>query len=287
MKFLLWFLLLFAAAVTLALAAGHPGHVLLEYPPYRVELSFTRFVLAALAVFILGHLLLRGLSHVLQLPDYLRRFCAGRAQEKGRTAMQEALTAYFEGRYAAAEKAAQRAIELGEQPALNAVLAARSAHALRDFSQRDAYLARPLGKTAGEDTMRLLAKAEFELEQQQPQAALAELQALDERGARKQPGAMLLELSAQQQLHNWDAVLDLADRLAQHKAIPPDTVQPLRRQAWQEKLRASAKDGQALRRVWKAMPDEWRLTAGIAAEAARSFMRTGECALARQVLTQA
>lgn len=39
MKYLLWTLLLFAAAVALTTASHNPGYVLLVYPPYRIELS--------------------------------------------------------------------------------------------------------------------------------------------------------------------------------------------------------------------------------------------------------
>ena len=286
MKSLVWLLLLFVLAVALAVAAGYPGYVLLAVPPYRVELSFTLFVLALVAAFVLGYSLLRGIVRTLQLPDYVRRFRAGRAEKNGRAAMRDALTAYFEGRYTASEKAAQRAIELGEQPALNAVIAARAAHALRHFERRDAYLAEPAGKVPGEDTMRLMAKAEFELEQHQPQAALAELQTLNDTGVRKHLGAMTLELKAQQQAHNWDAVLELASQLEQRDAIHQTMAQQMRQHAWLEKLRASAGNGQALRGVWKKMPAEVRHTAAISAEAARVLMQAGECALARQVLTE-
>ncbi|GAB4118456.1 MAG: heme biosynthesis protein HemY [Sideroxydans sp.] len=286
MKSLAWLVLLFAAAVALAVAAAHPGYVLLAYPPWRIELSFSLFVLGALGTFILGHLLLRGLTSVLQLPAHVRRYRAGRKQEKGRAAMLTALTAYFEGRFAAAEKMAQRAIALGEQPALNAVLAARAAHALRQFELRDAYLSQAAGKTAGEDTLRLLAQAEFELERHQPQAALAALKTLDDSGMHKHVGAMTLELKAQQQAHNWDAVLELAGQLEKRNAIHRTMAQQMRQHAWLEKLRASAENGQALRTLWKQMPPELRRTAGITAAAARIFMQAGECALARQILTE-
>ncbi len=286
MKSLVWVLLLFAAAVALVIAAGHSGFVLLVYPPYRVELSFTLFVLAALGVFVLGYLLLRGMTHALQLPAYVRRFRAERAQRKGRAAMLEALTAYFEGRYAIAEQAARRAIMLGEQPALNTVLAARAAHALHEFGQRDTYLDKPGGSVPGEDTMRLLAKAEFELEQHQPQSALSALQALKAGGVRNHVGVMTLELKAQQQAHNWDGVLDLVGQLEKRNAIQPAKAQQLRQHAWLQKLRASTGDGQSLRTLWKKMPGELRRTTVIAIRAARIFMQAGECALARQVLTE-
>lgn len=286
MKFLIWLLLLFAAAVALAIAAGHPGQVLLVYPPWRIELSFTLFAVAALTAFVLGHLLLRGLTHALRLPAYVRRFRAERAQRKGHSAMLEALTAYFEGRFAAAEQAARRAIMLGEQPALNAVLAARAAHALREFGQRDAYLAKSVGKAPGADTMRLLAQAEFELEQHRPQSALAALRTLKESGVRKHLGAMTLELKAQQQAHNWDAVLELADQLEKRDAIHRTLAQQMRQHAWLEKLRASAGDAPVMRNLWKQMPRELKASAQIAAEAARRFMQAGECAQARKVLTE-
>ena len=44
MKFLIWLLVLFAAAVAVTLASHNSGYVLLAYPPYRVEMSLTLFV---------------------------------------------------------------------------------------------------------------------------------------------------------------------------------------------------------------------------------------------------
>lgn len=286
MKAVFWLLLLFAAAAALAVAAGHPGYVLLAYPPYLVELSLTVFGSMMLGGFVVVFLLLRSVALTLQLPAYVRRFRAERTQREGRAAMLEALTAYFEGRHAAAEQAAQRAIALGEQPVLNTVLAARAAHALREFPQRDAYLAQPVGREPGEDTMRLLAKAEFELEQHQTQSALATLQELKKGAGRKHVGTMTLELKGQQQAHNWDAVLELVGRLERRDAIPSARAQKIRQHAWAQKLLASAEDGQALRNVWKQMPDKVRRTATIASKAARMFMQARECPMARQVLTE-
>ncbi len=59
MKFLLWLLGLFALAVVLVQAAHNPGYVLLVYPPYRIEMSLTLFVLLLLALFVLGYFTVR------------------------------------------------------------------------------------------------------------------------------------------------------------------------------------------------------------------------------------
>ena len=48
MKFLAWLLALFAAAVALTMVAHNPGYVVLVYPPYRMEMSLTLFVLGLL-----------------------------------------------------------------------------------------------------------------------------------------------------------------------------------------------------------------------------------------------
>ena len=167
MRFLLWLLVLFAAAVALTLAAHNNGYALLVYPPYRAELSLTLFVVLLIAVFVSLYLLVRLTAAALRLPDYVRRLRIERKKNKGRKAMMQALSAFFEGRFAAAEKAAVRAIELGESVGINSVVAARSAHELRAFEKRDAYLAAAQGETAGETTMRLMAQTKFMLDQHQ------------------------------------------------------------------------------------------------------------------------
>lgn len=286
MKFLLWLLGLFALAVAATLAAHNPGYVVIFYPPYKIPMSLTLFVLLLLALLIFSHLALQLASAALRLPAYVRRFRAERAEAKGHAAMMEGLSAYFEGRYAAAEKAAVRAMELGDQSGINPIVAARSAHELREFDKRDAYLAASEGKTVGEATMRLMAQTKFNLDQQQPQSALNSLKELREAGVKSHVGALHLELRAQQQARNWDAVLDIINQLEKRDAIDTTPAAQMRQQAWLEKIRAPGLDATALQTLWKAMPGEFRQRARIAAAAARAFMQLGDCANARQLLSE-
>ena len=154
--------------------------------------------------------------------------------------MMESLKAYFEGRYAAAEKAAVRAMKLGEKSGLNSIVAARAAHELREFDRRDAYLAEAGNKTVGEETMRLMAKTEFLLDQKQPQSALNSLKELSDTGMHKHIGALSLELKAQQQARNWEAVLDVTAQLEKRNAIDKAVAAQLRQKAWLEKLQRSS-----------------------------------------------
>ncbi|MBI4807623.1 MAG: heme biosynthesis protein HemY [Nitrosomonadales bacterium] len=286
MKWLLWLVGLFAAAVAVTLLARNPGYVQFIYPPYKMEMSLTLFTFALLAIFVLAYLLVRMAFLTLNLPEYVRGFREERAASKGRTVMMEALKAYFEGRFAAAEKAAVRAMELGENSGLNPIVAARAAHEQREFDKRDAYLAQAEGKSVGESTMRLMAKAEFLLDQKQPQSALNSLKELSDTGMHKHIGALGLELKAQQQARNWDAVLEVMTQLEKRNAIDKVVAVQMRQQAWLEKLATQATDLAALRALWKSIPSELKRRGKIAAVAAQAFGKLGDCQSAQHLLAE-
>lgn len=285
MKYLFWILLLFTAAVALAAASHNPAYVLLVYPPYRVELSFTLFVVLYVLTFIFGYGLMRLMLAAMQLPTYVRKYRMERAQVKARKLLDAALGAFFEGRYAAAEKASAHAMELGDTSALHSIIAARAAHELREFDKRDAYLAESGGKTVGETTMRLMAKTQFQLDQKQPQSALNSLKELCDSGIRKHVGTLGLELKAQQQARNWDAVLDVITQLEKRNAIDKLAADQLRQQAWLEKLRGQTQDIAALRAMWKSIPGDFKHRSRIAAAGARAFSQLGDCHSAQQLLS--
>ena len=285
MSFLFWLLGLFGLAVALIMAADNPGFLALVYPPYRIEMSLTLFVVLLLTLFVLGYFAVRVVLSAIRIPQYVRQYRAERAHSEGRSAMMEALGAFFEGRYAAAEQAAVRAIQLGEQSGINPIIAARSAHEMRQFDKRDTYLAAAEGKSVGESTMRLMAQTKFNLDQHQPQAALNALRELRAAGVKGHIGALHLELRAQQLAGNWDAVLDVAGQLEKRGAIDTVFAAHIRQQAWLEKIRAASTDVAALRAVWKAIPNEFRQHPHVVALAARSFMQQGDGAMARQILT--
>jgi len=113
MKWLLTFLILLALAVAAALAAGFSkGYVLLIYPPYKFEMALS-FVMVAL---IFGGAALYGFirlaAHTLGLPRQVHDYRLRRARNRARNAMDQALTAFFEGHYRRAEKFAAVALKL-------------------------------------------------------------------------------------------------------------------------------------------------------------------------------
>lgn len=150
MKYLIWLLVLFTAAVAISTAAHNSAYILLVYPPYRIDMSLTLFVILMVLLLLAGYSLLRGVLVAVNLPAQARRFREQREQIKRRSLLNQALNAYAEGRYAVAERAAVRGMEAGESGALHRILAASAAHELHAYSKRDEYLAMLESKPAGD-----------------------------------------------------------------------------------------------------------------------------------------
>jgi len=111
------------------------------------------------------------------------------------------------------------------------------------------------------------------------------LKELNDTGMHKHIGALNLELKAQQQARNWDAVLDVMSQLEKRKAIDKVVATQMRQRAWLEKLRGQSTDIASLRALWKSIPNEFRQRNKIAAAAALAFNKLGDCKSAQQLLT--
>jgi HemY protein len=201
--------------------------------------------------------------------------------------MTEGLKAFFEERYARAEKAAAEALEQGEEPAVSAVVAARAAHELRRFEHRDRYLAAAAAAAPGEGTLRLMTQAELLADERRDLEALQALQALQAASPRSHTGALRLELKLQQRLDNWERVLALVDQLENRHAFDAALVRELRRHAHAQNLRSRAFEKRELEQYWERLPAADRRDPKVAAAGARSFVEVGDCAAAHAILEQA
>jgi HemY protein len=132
--------------------------------------------------------------------------------------------------------------------------------------------------------MRLMATARFMLDQRHPHAALSALQELRDSGVNGHPGALSLELKAQQQSGNWDGVLNVLEQLEIRKAIDVTMAAQFRQQAWLEKIQQQ-EDLAGLSACLKAMPADLKRRSRIAATAARALISHGDCRLAQQLLS--
>jgi len=280
---LIWIVTIVAIAVGLTLLARHSaGYVLFVSPPYRIELSLNLLLLLLAASFLGFYFVVRMVAATLHLPRQVREYRAARRRRKARAMFASALQEYLAGRYARAEKAAQRALEMGEQPGLSAVVAARAAHGLRAYDRRDDYLARAAAAGAAEP-MRVVTLAELLLGQHRFEEALEALRRL----ARPHTAALRLELTAQEALRNWDQMLVLVNELQRRKVFDADQAAQIRRVALIENLKRKALDIAALEEAWHKMPAKERTNKEVGAAAAQCFIALGGCVQAHRIIEEA
>jgi HemY protein len=287
MKPLFWLLAIFAAAVAFVVVARvDAGYVVLVYPPWQVQVSMILFGIALLAGFGLAYWLFRLLSHALSLPAYVRAWRARRQRERSYAALAAALQAYYEGRYARAEKEAAEAFEGGEAVGVAALLAARAAHQLRNFDGRDRWFER--AERAGEGALaaRLVSRAELALDERDYSAARDALRSLHGAGPRHIATSRML-LRAERGTGDWDEVLRLSAQLAKRDAIAPALAEEYKVQATVELLRRAASDPASLERRWRLVPEADRTQPRIAAAAAQQATKLGRARMAREIIEAA
>src|SRR5262249_14874122 len=150
-KALFWLISIFVLAVGLVVAARYnEGYVLVVLPPYRVEIALNLLLILLAVGFVFLYSFARIVTGAVTMPSRVRQYRLARRGEKAQSSLIAALEAYFEGRYARAERAALQSIELEENVRLSAIVAARAAHELRAYERRDTHLARA-GREAPED----------------------------------------------------------------------------------------------------------------------------------------
>jgi HemY protein len=285
-KALTWFLAVVGLAIALVLAIKtNVGYVVVVYPPYRIDFSLNFLILALIVGFVLLYAAVRVAVHTWRLPAYVRRFRRERQREKARRATLEAQLAFAEGQWAKAERLAVQAMEMGDALLLNALLAARAAHAQRNFQARDAYLARAAEVSPKEATARLMTQVELLLDARQAEAALPLIEALKALAPRHL-GVLRLDLKAQQLMKNWDQVLVLVSHLEKRGAMEATQAQQLALHAHLENLKRKAHNPDALQSYWARMAPEFQQHPQIAATAARLFLALGGSRQAREIIEQ-
>jgi HemY protein len=286
MRSLFWLLAVFAAAVALVVVGRvEAGYVLFTWPPYRVEMSMLFFAVALLALFAALYALVRLSGNALALPATVRAYRARRRTERANAALAAALQAYYEGRYARAEKEAGVAFENGPVPGVAALLAARAAHQLRDFEKREAWFERAAAAGEAAQTAHIMSLAEVALDERDFIGARNALRGLQ--GSARHIASMRLLLRAERGAGAWEEVLRLSAQLAKRDAIAPALAEEYRLQATIELLARSADDAVAFERRWRTVPASDQRQPRVALAGARHANSLGYAPLARAILEQA
>ena len=281
MKALVWTIVILAVAVGLVLAARYNnGYVLVVLPPYRVEVALNLLLIVLGFAFVLLYSVSRLVTAAVQMPARVRDYRAERRREQARLSLLQSLEAYFEGRYATAEQAAQRAMAGGEHGRLASAIAARAAHGMRAFDRRDTYLAKMAAEAPEGDVLRVITEAELLLEERRPEEAVERLKRLP----RKHTAALRLELRARQQSRQWDEALALIDELERRGVFDREQGARLRTRAVAESLRRKEGDAHAFDEAWRKLTENEKREPLVAAAAAQCLLAMGRKSEAREAI---
>jgi HemY protein len=284
MRWLFWLLCLLGLAIAFTLLAGsNEGYVLIVRPPYRLELSLNLLLILVVISFAFLYLCLRFFNYMRRLPASVRAYKRSQRHKKGHAALIESLHAMVEGRYQAAEKNAARALKLGEDAGLSALVAARASHKLKHKPQRDQYLAEAERLAPQATTARLLSQAEMLLDDRQYHEALAVLHQLEKHESKFAP-ALRLELKIQLRLERWEEALTILRQLEKQQEIEPWQANELRQQAHQHLIGRYVQDLPALQAYWQSMPAQDRRNNRIAYLAAQAFIDRGAESQAAEII---
>jgi HemY protein len=268
MKTWIWALVLFVAAVALALVLReHSGNVLIIAQPWRIELSLTLAVLIILVSFVLLHILLRLIAWFGGSPDRLRSWRSRRAQKRDQDLLESGWISVLEGRYPQAEKSLGKLLaqtRSHQRKVLAGLASARALHDMGDFTRRDQSLT--LAQEAAGTDARLkeaasTVAAEMYLDQNRPQDALVLLQPIQDANSRYFHATRLL-LRAHRQLRNYDRVYDLARLLLRRSAIDKAEALALIETATAARLQAGGIDG--FKAIWGDLKSEERMLPDVA-----------------------
>jgi HemY protein len=287
MRFAVWSILLASIAVGIALLLmNSTGYVVIFSGKQRIELSLNLLVLGVLGGYLAFYAIARLVASLVTIPSRVRQYREEKTRTRHRQSLSDALLAFFQGRYASAEKSAAAALLGDETKGVAAIIAARSAHELGRFNERERFLDEAKGSAPEVDQARLTTLADLLVSQGRHEEALAVLKDLSARDARNLR-LLRLKLQAEQALRQWNPVLDTLDALAKLGGIGPAEAATARRAAHLGNLAEVSLDAEALTAYWKQLPSEMRNDPIVAASAARYYLALGNVAPAQSIIEQA
>src|ERR1700712_5188957 len=151
MRNVIWFVLLFGVAVLAASTLGtNDGLVTFYWRGWRADVSLNLFLLVLLGSCFVIVTAIQTLSLLIGLPERAHEWRVARRDRSAQSALRDALSQYFGGRYSRAQRSAERALVIqsetpelaqdNEFTVLSHLLAAGSAHRMQNRTGRDEQL---------------------------------------------------------------------------------------------------------------------------------------------------
>ncbi|CAK7059705.1 heme biosynthesis protein HemY [Saezia sanguinis] len=298
MRWVIWLLMIFAAATLAALFGVENQYSVVFYMKENsYQISFNFFVIAAILILVAGYLLARLLANLLNLPSATRRWRDLRRERHGNTELNEAILQYLAGRYSRTVKSANKAIKAYEKNrsrrekidgtvefgVVAHLMAAAGANRLKD---KETYteqmnlalkLAEKSRLSDAPDGVRLQ-QAQWLIENREPQAARAAIGKLDP-GVARRIATLQMQLKIDRMEGAPLAALHTARMLIKHKAYEPQKAEQIISDLASQVL-DSATDLPQLKDLWEKLDAKERKLPAVIAHAAWKYAQYHDAATA-------
>lgn len=257
------------SAVAAHFLLGDPGYVAITFRGYLVEMSVPVLIGIVVVLFLVVWAIRRIVQAPRRIGEAAGRYRSGRAGLKLTRGMIEVA----EGNFARGEKLLARAATTSDAPLFNYLQAARAAHLQGKDDRRDEWLKLAYEQTPEAANAVLLTQAEFQLDREQYEQALATLRRIEE-NSKDHSHAVALLGRLYFKLEDWANLAQILPRLEKQGRVKQETLD-----AWAVRVRtenfANAADGDAVIAEWRSLPKRLKDDVSVLEAYYEALMRVG------------
>src|SRR3990167_3194761 len=232
----------------------HPGSVVFMVSPWTIEMPLWFAVISFVLALFIFYLVIRLISHAQFSWFRWKTWWQNRRKYCSYSKTQRGLLALIEAQWVVAEKLFLEGMLQSVEPLMNYLGAAKAAHEQVAFERRDAYLQKALQLAPHAEMAIGLVQAEFQLQQQQLEQALATLGHL-RRLAPKNARVLQLLRQIYQQLADWRELLLLVPYLYKVRVITKEQAAELELAVYVKLFGAASKESLSeVQQRWQQAP---------------------------------
>lgn len=260
---------LFISAFGAHFLLADPGSVLIEFQGTYYQMTVPVLVGMVVALLVAVWVVRKIIVAPRRLGEAAGRIRSARSGQK----MTKGMIAVAEGNLARGEKMLGRAARTSDSPLFNYLQAARAAHLQGRDERRDEWLRLAFQETPEAANAVLLTQAEFQLDRDQYEQALATLRRLEE-DSKNHVHALALMGRLYFKLEDWTALGEILPRLRKNTQIKPEVLDRWTVRVHKEAL-DSAADAETLDVTWKGITRSLKTDTTLLEAYYRGLMRAG------------
>jgi len=262
-------LVLIASAFGAHFLLADPGSVLIEFQGTYYQMTVPVLVGIVVALMVAVWLIRKMIVAPRRLGEAAGRIRSARSGQK----LTKGMIAVAEGNFARGEKMLGRAASTSDSPLFNYLQAARAAHLQGRDERRDEWLRLAFKETPEAANAVLLTQAEFQIDREQYEQALATLRRLEEDSS-NHAHALALMGRLYFRLNDWKSLAEILPKLGKNSQIKPDTLETWTVRVHKEALDKAA-DAEVLDQAWKSVPRALKADLSLIEAYFNTLMRVG------------